>query len=69
MVSYMDELKNIMHAERERTGDYGNYGYDEEDDSLEPCPMCGSVRYEKIYKYKDDGICGCDDCIKERWAV
>lgn len=64
----MSEIDNVMRAERARTGNYGaDCDYDEE--LREPCPMCGSVRYEKVFKYNDGGICGCDDCVTERWAV
>lgn len=61
----MREIDNIMRAERARTG---NYGADDEAE-LQACPICGSVLYEKVFENKFGNICGCDDCIKERWAV
>lgn len=63
----MSEFDNIMRAERARTG---NYGADcDFDEQHEPCPMCGSVRYESYFEDKNGCICGCNDCITERWAV
>lgn len=63
----MNEFDNIMRAERARTGDYGNEEYEEK--PLAPCPICESVRYMKLYRYKDGSICGCDDCIEEEEVV
>lgn len=62
----MSEFSNIMRAERARTG---NYGADRDfDKHPEPCPMCGSIRYEKYFETKNGIICGCDECITGKWV-
>lgn len=63
----MGQLNDILRMERAKAELYDE-AYSAETE-LKPCPMCGSVYYEKLYIYDHTTVCGCSDCISEKWAV
>ena len=57
--------RDVMNAERARTGNYGNDYY--EDEEVVRCEICGRET-DTVYLDKDGDIVGCENCIQRRYV-
>lgn len=62
MIYANDDTMAILAMEQERTGNYGEDGYD--DYFGEQCPICGAYNPEHLFMNDDDECVGCDECIR-----
>lgn len=54
-------MDDIMNAERERTGNYGNDFFAEFPERK--CPICGSKSPRDIFRTSEGKIVGCTECL------
>lgn len=61
MIYSNDDPAAILAMERDRTGNYGDDYY--EDDDTQRCPICGAYAPEHFYIDNDEECVGCSECV------
>lgn len=55
-----DDPQAVIAMELERTGYYGDCGYEE---NMDECPVCGAIAPEHFYMNDDEECVGCYECL------